>query len=421
MIKLDFFKLIQQEHVLGADEQSETDCRFTPYQIFVLETRLYPLIYRMFPDRNLEIYLKSEYNRLTNRMDIYLTIKELLNTSDPYLENSLLELTPLEIEKIQKKIDEINSYEINYALIDSKELYDSMNHFVDRKHIKNTTFTLATDIPKISFTYFQKMLEYTGLDSGFNPFIRPEGIYLTFNPISDYKPAYYEVSKFLIDKIVEFYVNGVVILDDIIDSKVKEEFIKAWKLKAYDEEEKIHRIYYPDWQDARFARNPVDFLTRKIEGDTFIRIPVSDNFVKRHGIAKAFQKENKGILFEGSYLKIQVNGLEEAQKYASLKVAAEATSYGKVLTISASRLSEIYLYFDYVEKKYGKGKSVTYYLNNIENPYMFSVMLPEDEYDNLDEIRKQFREFVLNRLVDVSKVTKLKNMSPHDIIIQEYS
>ena len=265
---------------MGADDQPDVDCSFTPYQIFVLETRLYPLIYRMFKDINLEIYLKSEYNKETKRMDIYLTLRKLETTSDPFIENKLIELTEEQKERIQKKIYEINSKDLHYALIDVHELYDSMNVFVNREQTKNTVFTLETALIRPSFTWFQKMLEYTGLDSSYNPFIRPEGIYLTFNPNSDYKPAYYEVSKFLIDKIIEFYVNGVVIVDGIIDSKRKEKFIEDWKLVAFDKEEINPRIYYPNWIDSRFARNPVDFLTRKIAGDSFIRLRISDNLVR---------------------------------------------------------------------------------------------------------------------------------------------
>lgn len=395
MIKLDLYRLLPETHALGTDEEADSDCNYTPYRIFVLESRLYPFIYKMFPNINLYIYPKSIYNPKTYRMDVYLTLTKIL-TEDS---EELIELTEEQKDKIQDKINKITSENIDYALIDINEFYKSLPK-------------------KYPFGWFRSVLEYTSLDSSFNPFIRPEGIYLKFNPDSDYKPAYYNVCKFLKERIAEFYSKGVVVLSNLIDSKTKEKLTKDWHLVAIDEEEIQKRLFQPNWKDGRFANNPVDFLLRKIEGDEYIRIKLPDNLVKRHGIIKSLEKEE--LIVEGSYLKIKAENLEKARKIAFVIEDAKSNTNGRVVVLTSGRLSEIYLFFEYAEK-FKKGECISYSTNSNENPYMFSCLLKENDYMSNQDLQERFRNYALDRLIEVSKITKLKNMSPHDIIEQEYS
>ena len=395
MIKLDLYRLLPETHALGTDEEADSDCNYTPYRIFVLESRLYPFIYKMFPNINLYIYPKSIYNPKTYRMDVYLTLTKIL-TEDS---EELIELTEEQKDKIQDKINKITSENIDYALIDINEFYKSLPK-------------------KYPFGWFRSVLEYTSLDSSFNPFIRPEGIYLKFNLDSDYKPAYYNVCKFLKERIAEFYSKGVVVLSNLIDSKTKEKLTKDWHLVAIDEEEIQKRLFQPNWKDGRFANNPVDFLLRKIEGDEYIRIKLPDNLVKRHGIIKSLEKEE--LIVEGSYLKIKAENLEKARKIAFVIEDAKSNTNGRVVVLTSGRLSEIYLFFEYAEK-FKKGECISYSTNSNENPYMFSCLLKENDYMSNQDLQERFRNYALDRLIQVSKITKLKNMSPHEIIEQEYS
>ena len=454
MIRLDFYRLLLETQYIGVVEEPDTDCHFNPYAIFVLETRLYPLIYKLFHGIPIDILIETRYEG--NKMQAYLAIYKLQDTTDPglyLLEKSLVDLTDDQKEAILFQINKINTYEPNYALIDVNELYNSM------PVINNT---------KIPFSYFSTMLQYTGIDSSYNPFIRPEGIYLTFNPNvsdqpiedyypdqspinynfqtqsenrslwgynsqtqyanrsqGDYKQAYYEVCKFLISRILEFYRKGTIVFSNLIDDFKKEEMAKDWNLVPIDEEEIVKTIFQPNWIDKRFAPNPVDFLTLKLQGDPYIRIKVPDNYVKRHGIASILSQYN--IIFEGSYLKVKAKDLKEAQLVASLVEYAIGTTHGKVMVLAATRLSEVYLYFEYANKMFNskdrqKNNAVTYLVNSNENPYIFSWMVPRDKHlIPLDDLRLEFRNYAVNRLLEVSKISKFKNMSPYAIIEKEYS
>ena len=431
MIHLDYYRLLPETHYIGTDEEQDADCRFTPYSIFVLETRLYPLIYKLFKEIDIDILIQTFYSKEKKRMNAYLVIKELVDTTDAFIEDKLVEISDSQRKIITDKIYEIKATNPNYTLIDVKELYDGMP-------IKNNT--------RIPFTYFSTMLQYTGIDSkfyeesqrenrtyeasnessnimSFNPFIRPEGIYLTFNPDSDYKTAYYEVCKFLTKRIQEFYDKGAIVFGNLIDDDKREKIIKDWKLVPIDSSQEINTLYEPNWIDERFAKNKVDFLTLKLQGDPFIRIKVSDNFVKRHGIAVSLQKYEYPMIFEGSYLKVEVKNLDEARHVASLVEYATGITHGRVMTLAANRLSEIYLYFEYAAKLGAgtdkKKNAITYSVNSNENPYVFSCFV--DTNINLDDLRLKFRDYAVERLIEVSKISKFKNISPHTLIEQEYS
>jgi hypothetical protein len=424
MIPLDYYRLLPDTQYIGVVDEPDNDCRFSPYSVFVLETRLYPLIYKLFPEIPLDIFILTRYESDKNRMQAYLNIKKVENTTDPGTENSHVNLTDTQREIILSKINEINSYEPNYALIDVEELYKSM------PIINNMV---------IPFSYFTTMLQYTGIDSSYNPFIRPEGIYCTFNPNSEYNIAYNEVCKFLVSRISEFYSRGAIVFSNLItpndSTNFKDELIKNWHLVPIDDEEVVKTIFEPLWTDERFAKNKVDFLTLKLQGDPYISLKISDNFVKRHGIASMLQKYKYSFVFEGSYLKAEAKNLHEAYSIASLveygmNGSKNGSGSKKVMVLAASRLSEIYLYFEYANKKFGKNNnSITYQVNNNENPYIFSCLLPTSEmtkqtsssFVDLDDLRLSFRDYAVSRLTEVSKVSKFKNMSPHSIIEQEYS
>ena len=168
MFNLNLHRFLQVYHDMGADDEPDVDCNYTPYRIFVLFSRLLPFIYNLLKDRHdkIDVYPHSIFNKEKNRMDAYLMIAK-IDTKNREKEDQLLELSNEEKQAIQKKIDEIQSKYINYALIDSHELYN----LTDKRY---------------SFPYFNSILEYSLNESSYNPFIKHEGIYLTFNPYADF-------------------------------------------------------------------------------------------------------------------------------------------------------------------------------------------------------------------------------------------
>ena len=52
MFKLDLYRFLPEQHDMGFVEEADVDCRYSPYRIFVLETRIFPLIYSIFENNS---------------------------------------------------------------------------------------------------------------------------------------------------------------------------------------------------------------------------------------------------------------------------------------------------------------------------------------------------------------------------------
>ena len=115
-------------------------------------------------------------------------------------------------------------------------------------------------------------------------------------------------------------------------------------------------------------------------------------------------------------MKVECDNFDEAKKIADLIDSAFATTYGRVSIFPVTRMSEVYLYSEYCYKN-SIGDYVAYFA---EGSILFSVLLKDQESDT-DVLRKQLKDYSVSRLTEVSKISKLKSMSPHDAIEQEYS
>ena len=384
MIKLDFYRLLMDRK---ESEEPDADCRYTPYRIFVLETRLFPLIYKLLGDE-INIYPQGIYNLEKNRMDVHLKIVKIQDLQEQVEEaDILIELNEENRLKIEKKLNEINSKDIDYALIDVEELYNS-------------------SLIKYPFSWFTSVFEFAFNDTLYNPFISPEGIYLTFEPNSEYKKTYYQICANILKRIDEFYKAGVVVLKEGGD------IIKKWNLINIDSDQ---MLFQAGFVDRRFADNKVDFLLQRIQGEEYISFKLPNNLAKRHGIIAGLQAEGIIPFVENSYLKVKCKDLNAARKAASLIDAGYATTYGRVMISPVSRMSEVFLYSEYCQKN-DIGVRIAYYN---DGNILFSVLLKDDDVDT-DVLKLDLKKYAVSRLSEVSKISKFKSLSPHDIIEKEY-
>ena len=331
----------------GCADQSTSS--YTPYDIFCLQTRLYPIVYQML-GRNVLLLFEDEY--VNERMELVLKLVRVGSA-----QNFLGTMDHVKLKKKQQKIlneaiDKITAEHMGYCLIDKQELLLSVG--------------------KIYPTHwFYTMMEYVILPIEYNPFLSSArysgnesdrgGIYLTFNPESDYKTAYNSVCKLLLDTIAKYYEEGVVYRPySIIDS---------WSLEQVDTQ--TNRLYRPTWRDDRFAPNLVEFLLRKIQGDPYIRLPISSNLVTRHYIASILNEYEIAVIFEGDYARIQVNNLEEAQKIASL--VTSVTGLGSDQKVVIRNLAgQVESFMNSIPPEIN---CISYQTSNIEKPYTVSCLV----------------------------------------------
>ena len=385
-ILTEYYRTMPKLEPLGCNEEAKF--KFRNYDIFMIETRVYPYIYELI-GKDVEIIFRGIHQK--DKMMIYMEFKSIVNTADPYIMNPPLLLSNDIIQKIKNKINKVTSEYIDSCLIDINQLYMSGSK-------------------KYSFSWMQSVLPYVPLTSEYNPFIRPEGIYLEFNPLSDYITAYREVTIHISKTLEDYYNKGIVyggqkIADD-------------WKLVRVDTEEALPGLYQPVWVDNRFAKDIVNFLLLKISGDPYVRYPLPDNLVNRHFIIKTLQNNDIDSIIEGSMLKVSSNTLSKAQKIASLITYGLSLSSGKVLILSVDRMSWIHL-FKQISNELKLYDHVVYEQSSIEDKYIFSCIIPETY--SVEALMDVFRTKSLTRLIDLSKIKKTRNISPHDLIEKEFS
>ena len=187
LISTPYYRGLTSTHVSGCDEL--TTSTYRPYDLFCLGTRLYPSVYRMF-GRDVEIIFRSIHQN--DRMELKIDIVEIMviTNSEP-VKNPSVDMSNEQFKILSGIVNRIVSEHSGYCLIDKYELYMS-----SRK-----------DYPK---SWFYAVGGYINLLGEYNHFIRPDGIYLTFDPLSNYKNGYNDVVKNLLDTIDKYYKNGVV-------------------------------------------------------------------------------------------------------------------------------------------------------------------------------------------------------------------
>lgn len=383
LISTPYYRGLVPTTALGCEELATST--YGPYDLFCLETRLYPTVYRMF-GRDVEIIFRSIYEN--DRMEVKVDIVKIVDitTTEP-IPNPSVDMTEEQYKLLAELVDKIVSEHIGYCLIDKYELYLSSN----MKYPKDWFYTVGG---------------YVDLPTEYNPFITLDGIYVTFNPLSNYKQGYNQIVKILLETMDQYYTNGVVYGAGNIAER--------WKLERLDREEKIGKLYQPMWSDKRFASYPVDFLIGKMQGDPYIRIKVSDNLVKRHYISANLRETGISMIFEGEHIKVPVTNIDDAQYVAALVQSAEDTSVGKVIAQLVTRLSWVYLYIEAANELLNNPDCTGYQVSDIERPYVFSCIV--DRNVPSESLLEKLREMVLTKLAKVAE----KSNSPHDIIEQRY-
>ena len=382
-IPTPYYRTLAPTHSLGCDDQP--DFMYGPYDIFCMETRLYPTVYKLY-DRDIELIFKRVHKN--NRMEINIDLVEITDTSIEPTPNKKIHISDENRKILETAVDKIVTENVDYCLIDKNELYLSLPN---------------RNYPQ---SWLNTILGYIPIPTEYNPFVKQEGIYLSFNPGSDYKTAYNEVVKSILDTMDTYYQNGVVYKAGNIAER--------WKLERLDYEEVKSRLYQPMWSDKRFAPFPVDFLLERIRGDPYIRIKVSDNLVRRHYISKILhEKEITNFIFEVSYIKIPVDNIDDAQYVTALVVSGQDGSVGKVVIYATNRLSWVYLFIEAAKEILDNPDCTEYRISSVERPYIFSCMV--DRNTPSDTFLELLRETALKRLNDI-KHGKKDETSLHDIV-----
>ena len=379
LISTPYYRTINNPSPVGCS--NEQDMNFNPFDLFCLKTRLYPEVNSLFKenvdmkfigikDKNkMGIKVLLESDTISNQNEGITSYK--LHNNIFTDDNDPCVLTETE-EILTDKVNQITSEYVGYCLIDRNTLYLSSGKHYPRG-------------------WFNSVLEYINLPTEYNPFIAPEGIYLTFNPLSDYIEAYNKVVKIILNTIDKYYNDGVVYGANNISID--------WKLERIDNDEIIPKLFRPTWKDNRFAPNLVDFLLNKIRGDEYIKIKVSDNLFIRHNIAYNLHSVNINMMYDRDYIKVKVKDMDQAQHVASIVELSNLYTYPnsnkyQVLTIpvNSGSVYKLHLYTEAIKSIFEIPKYVIYQIMDMEDPYIFSCLI--DKHLSVKEVSDKLKYIV---------------------------
>lgn len=362
MLSTPYYRTLTLTHSLGCDDLP--DANYVPYDIFCLETRLYPLVYSLLNHNTqkksegefistekyagIQLLFKTVFEN--QRMELKIEIQKIVHIeNDEARANSVIDLSEEVKQKLQNKVNEITSKYIGYCIIDHEQLYLSARR-------------------KYPLGWFNSVLRYVPLSSAYLPFYHESATYLMFNEYSDYKTQYNIINNYILDTIDTYYEQGVIYGASAIS--------KNWNLERLDISEVVSKLYKPLWSDKRVAPDITSFLLERLQGNKFIRIKVSDNLVKRHKIILEMSKYRIPVIFENGYIKIECNNIEDAQYFASIVHAAENTAVGQVITKKLDSMEMVNLYVDTANKLLNYPECVGYQTSNTNKNFVFSCLVP---------------------------------------------
>lgn len=432
-IKTPYWRELGEVPQIGCVD--EPTYHYNSYQLFCLTTRLYSTVYKLF-DRSVVIYFEGIKEE--SRVQLTVVLKRLIpKTIRDNGSEEVIQLTLQQNQTIKEKILEITSVDPEYCLIDRNELYHSSygtvtirlsdkplkilgnithDHVTANKpddlyYLPQSIYDRTTEtVKQYPKSWFNKMLAYIDLDSRYNPFITEEGIWLSFNPKSNFQIAYNQTVEFILNNIDRYYQRGYIWAPNAW------KFALNWKLERVDVQDRIARLWRPTWTDNRFAINPVDFLlhilNQKSETKT-ITFTLSDNLVRQHYIVKNLLDNNKEFLVDNDQIKVEVNDLDDTQDVASLIEQADNTANGKVALFVVPRLSWVLLIQDVLLAENTKEDNIVVWTStDIIEPYTVSVLISKQLEGKA--YQDYITEKVKIRLAEIEKANP--GHSPHDLI-----
>ena len=199
---------------------------FDRYDLFALQTKLYPRLYSMSPSYTFKFvsYQHEGVMRYT---------VELLDVPD------FIPLTKDDARRVQQMVDHAIGQNSEYCLL------FSANVPVQKDGIMLSQGWIDSVLPYIDII---KVPSY--VDDG--------AIFVSLDPNGDYQAEWDVLYQGVIDSLFTMYHDGVVAAHPLLNRDI----IDNWKLQPYEDTETKDEttLYTPLWRDSRFAPNLIDFI-----------------------------------------------------------------------------------------------------------------------------------------------------------------
>jgi len=421
MIKTPYYRTTTESS--PGDIGQVQEFNYTPYQIYVLRSRLQDYIRDKFP----KIDIVTEITTVEDQHKRFISVTfKTKGVVTKFTKNQIIDLR-------------------NFSnFITGEEPYISLLYSPEK---------ILTDGLVIPKSYVTSVIRYLTIDYSLKPFYRYGRIFVDASNVANYNDVIADLALEVENKVIKFYKMGAV-------TNILGPMIKKWKLTRVDkitrpeikprlstssssisdksftstmkqavveinpsqrgpyldkdldeaygiyspadegtvtqsfssyptrnvvigkmlsiEETTGDGLYIPNWKDERitcYYGGLVNFLNSRSDGDTKIYIKVSINNVVRHWIAKAMIKLKNQYYFQNQYFVVIVGGIDEARKIASMIFDIISINEGKAIISILSNESHIDYYLRAVNNINPKYECLTYRLSDDKFNLVFSCYL----------------------------------------------
>lgn len=337
----------------------EPDSNYTPYQVFVLLSRLQYL----HPEHDIQPISIPRDNRMV------LTLKL-------FVKNEEVKLSPEEQQTYDAQVSQVLNEDPDHCF------FLSGRGPFPRAYPVNWTMAI---------------LPYLDLPSEYEPLIREGVIYLNLREVSDFRAVYDELFLRTLNRIQELYEAGAFVTDapfarrwGLLPFHLRgynepfdlEEYLSGGNVNAIQrrmlstgftlEADRRTGLYVPVWVNSNLAQDRVSFLYDRAAGRP-LQFSVGDNLVVRYYIAQALPQ----VVFGGSWAFIyDVPAIEEALAWASVLTEARRRATGQVVTIPLADLDKVEALRARAQALVPMTVPVTYRNQDRRYPYTFAFPIP---------------------------------------------
>lgn len=315
---------------------SEHIYSYTEYDFFKLKHNLQPIVNDLYDNAYITFNTYNDYTTRYKHFVVYLkrlNVKDLIidiNDNRQLLEKSIIDISQTNHVLILPRLDLIKTGKI----------------VLDRE---------------IDAEWYNEMMDYLPISEYYNPMITDDGLYVDLSKDTDYYSTFVNLLRNLNNNLSKMWNQGWIINPNIN--------IENWGIKNLS-----GNLYRSTWTNERILEyyDNLYGLFKHLELSNELKFTFSLNNVDRHYLAKIVGNRYE-FYFEDIYVVVKLNSYKESLNFISLMDEAFAKSNGKVMILTANRISWNTIYR--MASKINKEDCMWYRTSDKRNPYRYSCLL----------------------------------------------
>ncbi len=375
-----------------AGEDNFPHLNYRPYNLFVLRTRLEPILRKRLP---YPVMINFDTYRLDHKLTVIIELRR---------KGQIVDIETHHRKYLQDMINKITADEPQFCLLLGED-----SQWVINDGLTNDSQSL------IPASWVKELMPFLS----FNPYLRAfyrnaidgqaSGIYLDLSRVDAYASFYRVLYQGTIRRLEEMYVKGFL----AVPSSINTALLEKWGLVRVSEDNlddlsQVRKyLVWPHWQDKRLTDpvgGMVPFSQRHLwQNRNSMLLEVGENLYDRHRVSKylAMYRPDLEFRFCGSQVRVAISNLADAWQVAALVDSSRNGKVGRIGVLSFPNRSMYNLYLTYAytmttEDKNNNGLDESdirgYKTDDETRPYWISIEMPF--YANSQYYVTQFKKYV---------------------------